>query len=105
MAKSDLAIPVTSAASESVSSVGSDIITKKRNRLGVENIKRLLCMRDLGVIEGVIGVDVDRSDEIEPESWEKLYLILQAGVNRILPVIHFLPVQKCYLKTLFSLEP
>jgi hypothetical protein len=41
-----LAIPATSAASKCVFSVGSDIITKKRNRLGASNTRRLLCLQD-----------------------------------------------------------
>ena len=46
IARDHLAIPATSAASKSVFSVGSDIITKKRNRLGAGNTRRLLCLRD-----------------------------------------------------------
>jgi hypothetical protein len=46
IARDHLAIPATSAASESVFSIGGDIITKKRNKLGVDNTRRLLCLRD-----------------------------------------------------------
>jgi hypothetical protein len=46
MARDHLAIPATSAPSECVFSVGGDIITKKRNRLGADNTRRLLCLRD-----------------------------------------------------------
>jgi hypothetical protein len=46
MARDHLVILATSAASKSVFSVGGDIITKKRNRLGVGNTRRLLCLRD-----------------------------------------------------------
>ena len=46
IARDHLAIPATSAASKSIFSVGSDIITKKRNRLGAGNTRRLLCLRD-----------------------------------------------------------
>jgi hypothetical protein len=46
MARDHLAIPATSAASECVFSVGGDIITKKRNRLGADNTRKLLCLRD-----------------------------------------------------------
>jgi hypothetical protein len=46
MARDHLAIPATSAASECVFSVGSDIVTKKRNRLGAGNTRRLLCLQD-----------------------------------------------------------
>jgi hAT family protein len=46
MARDHLAILATSAPSECVFSVGSDIVTKKRNRLGGDNIRKLLCLRD-----------------------------------------------------------
>jgi hypothetical protein len=46
IARDHLAIPTTSAASECVFSVGGDIITKKRNRLGAGNTRRLLCLQD-----------------------------------------------------------
>src|ERR1700730_13532556 len=58
MAKDHLAIPATSAASESVFSIGGDIITKKGNRLGTDNTRRLLCLQDWGVLaEGEDGLD------------------------------------------------
>ena len=50
MARDHLAIPATSAALECVFSSGSDLITKKRNQLGGDNIRRLLCMRSWGVL-------------------------------------------------------
>ncbi len=68
MARDHLAIPATSAASESVFSIGGDIITKKRNRLGADNTRRLLCMRDWGVLKE--GVDNDSDDEVDGQSWE-----------------------------------
>jgi hypothetical protein len=46
IARDHLAIPAMSATSKSVFSVGSDIITKKRNRLSAGNTKRLLCLQD-----------------------------------------------------------
>jgi hypothetical protein len=46
IARDHLAIPATSAPSECVFSVGADIITKKRNRLGAGNTRRLMCLRD-----------------------------------------------------------
>jgi hypothetical protein len=46
IARDHLAIPATSAASKSVFSIGGDIITGKRNKLGVDNTRRLLCLRD-----------------------------------------------------------
>jgi hypothetical protein len=68
MARDHLGIPATSAASKSVFSVGGDIITKKRNRLGADNTRKLLCLRDWGVLEeGEEGSDIE-ADELE--SWE-----------------------------------
>ena len=55
IARDYLAIPATSATSKSVFSIGGDIITKKRNELGVDNIRRLLCLRDWGVLGGGRG--------------------------------------------------
>jgi len=68
MARDYLAIPATSAASECVFSYGSDIITKKRNRLGGDNTRRLLCLRDWGVLE-----EAEETSDVEKEeldSWE-----------------------------------
>jgi hypothetical protein len=73
MARDHLAIPATSAASESVFSIGSDIITKKRNRLGADNTRRLLCLRDWGVLaEGEDGLDSSdvEIDADEIDCWE-----------------------------------
>ena len=63
MAKNHLAILAMSAASKCVFSVGSDIITKKRNRLGAGNTKRLLCLQDQGMFEE--GADDGSNDEID----------------------------------------
>jgi len=46
IARDYLAIPATSAASERIFSNGSDIITKKRNRLSPSTVRYLLCLRD-----------------------------------------------------------
>jgi hypothetical protein len=46
IAKDHLAIPATSALSESVFSQGGDIITKKRNRLNKESVQILVCLKD-----------------------------------------------------------
>jgi len=46
IARDHLAILATSTASECVFSVGGDIVTKNRNRLGAGNTRRLLCLRD-----------------------------------------------------------
>ena len=45
-----LAIPATLAPSECVFSVGSDIITKKRNRLTGESVQMIMCLKDWGII-------------------------------------------------------
>ena len=71
IARDHLAIPAMSAASESVFSIGGDIITKKRNRLSAGNTRRLLCLQDWGVLEE--GVDDGSDNEIDPDeidSWE-----------------------------------
>jgi hAT family C-terminal dimerisation region len=68
MARDHLAILAMLATSECVFSVGGDIITKKRNRLGAGNTRRLLCLRDWGVLkEGEddssdIEIDLDELD-------------------------------------------
>jgi hypothetical protein len=46
IARDHLAIPATSAASKSVISIGGDIFTKKRHKLGVDNTRGLLCLQD-----------------------------------------------------------
>jgi hypothetical protein len=51
MARDHLAIPAMSAASESIFSIGGDIITKKCNRLGTGNTRHLLCLWDWRVLE------------------------------------------------------
>jgi hAT family C-terminal dimerisation region len=70
MARDHLAIPATSAPSKCVFSSGGDIITKKRNRLSVDNTRRLLCLWDWGVLEeGEESSDVD-ADADELNNWE-----------------------------------
>jgi hypothetical protein len=72
IARDHLAIPATSAASKSVFSIGSDIVTKNRNRLGAGNTRRLLCLRDWEVLEA--GEDEGSSDigigPDEVDCWE-----------------------------------
>ena len=63
MARDHLAIPASSAASECVFSGGSDLITKKRNQLGGENTRKLLCIRDWGVIKEAVDGSIDLSSE------------------------------------------
>ena len=68
IARDHLAIPATSAASECVFSVGGDIVTKKRNKLSTSNTRRLLCLRDWGVLEegedeGDSDIEIDSDEE------------------------------------------
>jgi hypothetical protein len=70
MARDHLAIPAMSAPSRCVFSCSGDIITKKCNRLGTDNTRRLLCLRDWGVLEeGEESSDVD-ADADELNNWE-----------------------------------
>jgi hypothetical protein len=62
IARDHLAIPATSAASERVFSNGSDIITKKRNRLSPSTIRYLLCLRDWGQLPDSIDSDDEQAD-------------------------------------------
>ena len=66
IARDHLAIPATSAASERVFSNGSDIITKKRNRLSPPTIRYLLCLRNWGKIREADS-DGDDADDEAPE--------------------------------------
>jgi hypothetical protein len=72
MARDHLAIPATSAVSESVYSIGGDIITKKRNRLGADNTRKLLCLRDWSILvereDSTDGSDIDNDKVVD--SWE-----------------------------------
>jgi hypothetical protein len=45
IARAHLAIPATSALSECVFSNGSDIVTKKRNRLSGETVRYIMCLK------------------------------------------------------------
>ena len=68
MVRDHLAIPATSALLECVFSSGSDIVTKKCNRLGGNSIRRLLCLRDWGVLEK--AEETSDTEEEELNSWE-----------------------------------
>jgi hypothetical protein len=63
IARDHLAIPATSAASERVFSNGSDIITKKRNRLSPSTVRYLLCLRDWGHLPEADDSDADDERE------------------------------------------
>ena len=57
IARDHLAIPATSAPSERVFSVGSDLVTKKRNRLAPGTVREILCLRDWGILEDAENID------------------------------------------------
>jgi hypothetical protein len=46
------------------------IITKKRNRLGASNTRRLLCLRDWGVLKGVDGSSDIEIDPGKLDCWD-----------------------------------
>jgi hypothetical protein len=84
IARDHLVIPAILAASESVFSTGGDIITKKRNKLGVDNTRRLLCLRDWGVF-------ATEGSEIAMPSWpmieyraETWYLLVTHSLSHVL---------------------
>jgi hypothetical protein len=57
---------------ESVFSIGGDIITKKGNKLGVDNTRRLLCLQDWGMLveEEEVDNNSNQEDEDRADSWE-----------------------------------
>jgi hypothetical protein len=63
MARDFLAIPATSAASERVFSQGGDLITKKRNRIGSNNVRYVLCLRAWSCLEEDDNDDEEERDE------------------------------------------
>lgn len=63
MARDFLAIPATSAPAEGVFSRGSDLITKKRNRINGETTRWVSCLRDWGIIDEDAGEEPDSDDE------------------------------------------
>lgn len=67
MARDHLAIPASSAPSERVFSAGGDIITKKRNRIGGENLRYLLCLRSWGIIPEDDDLDEEVDDGVDEE--------------------------------------
>ena len=55
-----LAIPATSAPSECVFSIGSDVVTKKRNKLTRDLVQMIMCLKDQGII---INKDINNKEE------------------------------------------
>jgi hypothetical protein len=72
IAKDFLAIPATSALSECVFSIGSDVVTKKRNRLTGNSVRMIMCLKDWGIITDEDIDDDDDDDEEEEETSAKL---------------------------------
>jgi hypothetical protein len=50
IAKDHLAIPAMSAPSESVFSVGSNVVTKKKNRLVGSTVRSIVCLKAWGIL-------------------------------------------------------
>jgi hypothetical protein len=65
VARDHLAIPATSAPSERIFSNGSDIVTKKRNKLSPSTIRYLLCLRNWGQIPDASSDGEDADDEAD----------------------------------------
>jgi hypothetical protein len=70
IAKDFLAIPATSAPSECVFSIGSDVVTKKRNRLTGNSVRMIMCLKDWGMITDE-DVDDDDDDDDDDEQEEE----------------------------------
>ena len=68
IAKDFLAIPATSAPLECVFNIGSDVVTKKRNRLTGNSVQMIMCLKDWGIIT---DKDVDDDDDEEEEEEEE----------------------------------
>jgi hypothetical protein len=67
MARDHLAIPASLAPLERVFSAGGDIITKKRNRIGGENLQYLLCLRSWGIIPEDDDLDEEVNNRVDEE--------------------------------------
>jgi len=61
LARRYLAIPATSAPSESIFSIAGDTITKKRNKLSDESFRRLIVLKNWGEIDN--EKDTEESEE------------------------------------------
>jgi len=74
LARRYLAIPASSAPSESIFSIAGDIITKKRNRLSDESFRLILVLKNwglpeeiLGKLDNYVGEEETREEEEEEE--------------------------------------
>ncbi|KAK2730655.1 hypothetical protein FQN55_005610, partial [Onygenales sp. PD_40] len=68
MARYYLAIPATSAPSESIFSQGSDIVTKKRNNLKKDTVNIILCLKNWKVFKDIKDIDEEEEDsDLEEE--------------------------------------
>jgi len=67
IARDFLAIPASPPASERVFSRGSDLTTKKRNRISSDFTRYVLCLHDWGVLQPIY----DEPDTVEAEELER----------------------------------
>ena len=72
MARDYHAIPATSAPSERVFSMASNLILKKRTRILSENVRYVLCLRSWGVLEA----NDDKEEIIISEDSGKIVRVL-----------------------------
>ena len=68
IAKDFLAIPATLALLECVFGIGSDVVTKKRNRLTGNSVQMIMCLKDQGIIT---DEDIDDEEEEKEEEEEE----------------------------------
>ncbi len=76
LARRYLAIPASSAPSESIFSIAGDIITKKRNRLSDESFRLILVLKNWGLPEEILGnsdnyVGEEETREVETREEEE----------------------------------
>jgi len=64
IARDYLAIPATSAPSECVFSQGSDVVTKKRNRLTGDSIRMIMCLKAWGIFTDEDSDDDTNDDDV-----------------------------------------
>ena len=70
LARRYLAIPASSAPSESIFSIAGDIITKKSNRLSDESFRLILVLKNWGIPEDILGNPVNYVGEEETREVE-----------------------------------
>jgi len=65
IARDFLAIPATLAPLECVFSTGSDVVTRKRNKLTRESVRMIMCLKNWGIIT---DEDIDNSSDNDVDS-------------------------------------